>query len=377
MEHFYALLLVMLEMTFVVVALGMLHNQRKSIGNASFYLALGLLFLFAQMICAADFRAHLFGTLDFQMGSTVLFLPYLGALLIVYITEGTLAAQRLIIGSLVLFGLFFYLGEITRIQGAWSGYSITSGVAVETLDHLLAESRRTMIAMVVSHLVDLFMLPIIYTRLKNMRAQLFLCVFGALLFAQLADSILYVTVLYWDRPDQLTLLGGSFLARLVSTVWLSILLTIYLRKIETENTHRQRAALDIIFAFFGGYGRSQQLEASLRDWEDRYQLLLRNASEMILMLDTSGNILDANRAAAMMMNFKNPSMLIGRNIQDLWETPDTDVVFPQVPDTPSQSLPPPMRYEAFFARKERRVSCSLSLIQTRSGHFMVLSRASF
>ena len=51
-----------LEMTFIAVALGLLHNQRKSIGLAPLYLALGMLFFFAQIVG---------GTVESAQGATV------------------------------------------------------------------------------------------------------------------------------------------------------------------------------------------------------------------------------------------------------------------------------------------------------------------
>ena len=126
MEHFHALLLTFLEMTFIFVGLGMLYSQRRAIGKAPFYMALGLLFLFSHFVSAAEIRTVLFGTIDFEVGRIVIFLPILTAYLMVYITEGTLAAQRIIIGAAVLFGLYLYLGELTRLQCNWYGFSLTS-----------------------------------------------------------------------------------------------------------------------------------------------------------------------------------------------------------------------------------------------------------
>ena len=67
MEYGYALLLSFLEMTFIAVALGLLHNQRKSIGLAPLYLALGMLFFFAQIVGGANIRVTIFNQLDFRL----------------------------------------------------------------------------------------------------------------------------------------------------------------------------------------------------------------------------------------------------------------------------------------------------------------------
>ena len=54
LESLYAVLLTFLEMTFVFVGLALLHNQRKVIGSAAFYVAVGLLFLFTQFVSASE-----------------------------------------------------------------------------------------------------------------------------------------------------------------------------------------------------------------------------------------------------------------------------------------------------------------------------------
>ena len=190
MEHFHALLLTFLEMTFIFVGLGMLYSQRRAIGKAPFYMALGLLFLFSHFVSAAEIRTVLFGTIDFEVGRIVIFLPILTAYLMVYITEGTLAAQRIIIGAAVLFGLYLYLGELTRLQCNWYGFSLTSGTEAVTLDNLLGGSRNSMNLVALSHLFDFLVLPIAYTRFKNFGLGRFFCILGALLTALLLGALL-------------------------------------------------------------------------------------------------------------------------------------------------------------------------------------------
>ncbi|MFA7183952.1 MAG: hypothetical protein WC082_03615, partial [Victivallales bacterium] len=98
MENLYAVSLAFLEMTFTFVTLALLHSQRKTIGSSVFYISVGLLFLFTQFVSAAAIKVSVgVYDLEFYLGHTVLFLPYLAALLLVYLTEGTLAAQRMIV----------------------------------------------------------------------------------------------------------------------------------------------------------------------------------------------------------------------------------------------------------------------------------------
>ena len=107
-----SLILIFLELTFVFVTLLVLYGQRKNIGETPFYITLGVLLIIGQMLCAADLR---FASIDlgpwllsFEIGPPVIFMPILAAILMVYATDGALAAQRIIIGMLAAMGIFFY-----------------------------------------------------------------------------------------------------------------------------------------------------------------------------------------------------------------------------------------------------------------------------
>jgi PAS domain S-box-containing protein len=318
LESFYASLLTLLEMTFVFVGLGLLHSQRKIIGNAAFYVSVGLLFAFTQFVTAADLKVHIsYFNLDFGVGTTVLFLPYLAALMLVYVTEGTLAAQRMIIGALTAFGLFIYLASLTSLQCNWMGFSISQGTSADSLDFLLQQARHLMAASILAQLFDLFLLPIFFQRLRNAKCRLFFCVLGALVFTQVVDSVVYLAVAYWDQPQWWTGINNSFIVKSLATIWISILVSIYLFKVEHEVEKDNRGAFDIIIAFFGGYGKAQALEKSLREWEGRYRMVVENASEIIILLDQNGIILDANLAAVGILKTKSSRELIGLHFPEM------------------------------------------------------------
>ena len=321
LESLYATLLAFLEMTFVFVGLALLHNQRKVIGSAAFYVAVGLLFVFTQFVSASELSVNAFSAnINFSIGTTVLFMPYLGALMLVYATEGTLEAQRMIIGAMAGFGLFMYLSSLTSLQCNWMGFSISQGTSADSLDYLLQQSRRSMGASTLAQLFDLFLLPIFFQRLRNAGYRVFFCVLGAMIFTQLIDSFIYLSVAYWDRPQWWLYVNNSFLVKCIVTVWISALISIYLFLVEKEVVGTPRGTLDIIFAFFGGYGKAQILERNLREWEGRYRMVVENASEMIMLLDQNGCILDANYAALGMLKAKNKQGIIGCNFLSMLRT---------------------------------------------------------
>ena len=306
MENIYAVALSFLEMTFVFVGLALLHSQRKTIGSSVFYISIGLLFLFIQFVSAAAIKVTVgaYG-LEFYVGSTVLFLPYLAALLLVYLTEGTLAAQRMIVGVIIAFGMFFYLVTLTRLQCDWMGFAISHGIATDSLQYMLNAARASITGSTLAQILDLFLLAIIFQRLRNAKCNLFICILGALICTCIIDSFVYLAFTSSTQSYWWVHINNSFFIKTIASVWLAFLITVYMYKIEKNVDVHEHSALDIIFAFFGGYGKAKALERDLREWEGRYRMVVENASESIFILDDSGHIIDANLAAIETMGYEN------------------------------------------------------------------------
>ncbi|MDD5728799.1 MAG: ATP-binding protein [Victivallales bacterium] len=323
MENVYAVLLAFLEMTFIFVSLALFHSQRKNIGGSVFYISVGLLFLFTQFVSAAAIKVSIgaFG-LEFYVGHTALLLPYLAALLLVYLTEGTLAAQRMIVGVIAAFGMFFYLVTLTQLQCEWVGFAISQGVAADSLQYLLNAARSSITGATLAQIFDLFLLAIIFQRLRNARCNLFICVLGALICTCIIDSFVYLAVTGWAGDYWWVHINNSFFVKTVASVWLTVLITVYMHKIEKNVEVQERSPLDIVFAFFGGYGKAKALERDLREWEGRYRMVVENASEAIFLLNDSGRIIDANLAAVEVMGKKDAAEIVGTEL--LRTLTDTD-----------------------------------------------------
>ena len=303
METLFTCSLALLEMTFVFVGLMLLHSLRRVIGSAAFYLSLGVLLIFTQLVGATELKVVLgYQGADFFIASTVLFLPYLAVLMVVYISEGTLATQRVIIGAMATLGLYFYLSQITAAQCGWEGSSISQGYLADSLEFLLRQSKRFLTASIFAQTLDLFLLPIFFQRLRNLKCRMFLSVLLAFMLTQIIHTIVYVSATFWGQPEFWFYLETSYIANAVASIWLSMLVTLYLSKVEKDIPGEGRGTLDIIFAFFGSYGKAQRLQKDLQEWEGRYRMVVENASDMILLLAKTGQILDANLAALKIFN---------------------------------------------------------------------------
>ncbi len=291
----YSCTLLFLETTFIYAGLLILHGLRKVTGAAGFYLALGMLFVFMQLAGAAGFRIDTgLPGLNFDLMSTGMMLPILAALMVIYISDGTLEAQRVIIGMMAALGLYVYLAKLTGI----SELAVNGTGEVSVFGGLIYQSVRAMAATVISFAWDIFLIPIFYQGLRNMKCRLFIAVMGALLLVQLCDGIIYTLILNLGKPQWWLPLQESYLAKIVTALWLSAMSSFYLARIPKENPGTGRSTLDIIIAFFGNYGKAKVLEENLKRSEERYKLLFEHAGDMVLTIHEDGTIHNVNQAAS-------------------------------------------------------------------------------
>ncbi|HBC88324.1 MAG TPA: hypothetical protein DCZ94_15335 [Lentisphaeria bacterium] len=318
METTITCVLALLEMTFIFVGLLILHGLRKEIGSSAFYIAIGLLLIFTQLVSATELKVIIgFQGADFYIAQSVLFLPYLAALMVIYITEGTLTTHRFIIGAMATLGLYVYLSYITGMQCGWAGMTISQGASASSFENLLSNSQRTMASSILAQTLDLFLIPIFFQRLRNLGCRMFFSVLGSLMLTQLVDTFVYSFVCFWGEPQLWVYLRSSYIAKAVFTIVLSVIATIYLTKIETEIPGEKRRTLDIIVAFLESYSKTKILERNLQESEGRYRTVIENASDMILLLNRDGKILDANNTALSLLHMKAKKEIIGKSFPEM------------------------------------------------------------
>ncbi len=326
LEVIYSAGLAVLESTFVFVGLLILHGLKRLIGSAPLYMFLGVLLVFTHIVGAAGLRFIMHGS-GFELGiaTSVLLLPYLGILMVVYAVDGTLAAQRLIIAAMAAFGIFAYLGWITTMQAEWEGYAMSQGLLADFLAKLLGDTSKSMGASLVSLTLDMFLIPVIFQKMKNYGCRISVCAIGALLLGQLLDSFIFTGVLYWGSPQMMSILKAEYIPRILLSLCVAGIAAIYLSRIDKENPGAEdsRRALDIVLAFFGSYGRTKRLEQDLLESEQRYHTIIQNASDMIVITDTNGIIVDANKAALEIFSSKAISDVIGCNLDEFLLSHDT------------------------------------------------------
>ena len=348
-----------LEMTFIFVMLLLLHGLRKIIGNAGFYLSLGLLFAFMQLSGVAGISINTnFPGLDFNLSNTVLLLPFLAALIVVYIADGTLEAQRLIIALLAGLGIYAYIVSMTFSRGSWHSESGILLSYSQDITKIFSSSIRSMSANVVSFALDLFLIPMIYQALRNRHCHLFVCVTGALFAGQALDGILYSLILFWGQQAWWQDLMASYLARAISILLLAQIASLYLSRIKLEEPGSGRRTIDIFIAFFGAMSKAERLEKDLRKSEKRYSLLFHRSADMIVTINQNGKIMDANPAAKHALGINSANMK-NTSIMDLTSvTPEiwSDVSWSEQVDEQAE----PLRCNAMINNSGRNAAFSFT-----------------
>lgn len=306
LEHIYALSMVGMEMLFLFTILLALYHQRKVIGESAFIMIIALLFTFDRWIAPADIRVVLWGDETFRVGEVAIGLPALAAFLLIYIMQGVLAAQRMLLGMIAAFLIYIYMGQITRLQCDWTGFSLFPGLYGGALEALLSSGRATVNLLAVAHFFELLCLPVIYNRWLSFgfsrRWAIILslpCALLAGLLPALASGI---------AGDEIAgVFNGDFYARLCGVMILAVMLVIYIEKFETEvSDNRSSGVLDFVFAFFGSYSKLQETEKHLVEWQNRFHAVFDHSTEIIITSDDSGRIIDANIAAKKLFReFKN------------------------------------------------------------------------
>ncbi len=306
MEILSAYLLAVLELTFTIISLMLLHNLKRYIGSIPLYLSLGAIMVFAQFVNAAGLRiGNPYPGLEIAIGPTIFFTPLMAVILITYILDGTVEAQRLIFGIMCMVAIFIYFSFLTESQCGIPGFELYPTVPKSFLTPIFHSTRTSILASLLSLLVVFLVLPIVYQFLRNRAIGANVAIFAALIITEIFDAFFYELVTSYPSDDWWEALQHSYVTRALAMVWVGCLTSFYVRiKGEGEAQERdERGPLDIFTGLLGSYGQAKRLQANVREWEGRYRMVVENSNDLILLVSQTGMILDTNRKALQSLGY--------------------------------------------------------------------------
>ncbi len=310
-----------IELVFAVSALFLLHKLRGVLGSAAFVTLLGVFMFTGIILYAGNLELEVSKTLPFALQLPVglsLILPCMAAVLLTYITQGTLVTQRIMVAQLAGCGGFLYVCKLTLLQMNWLAVNRHVVGDIDLLEQYLQQIWHQSISILLCLFLLTFTLPICYTMLRKLQLpQFFSAVFTYIINISLFLGC--IVLLHYNCHRYFAEKMLDFIpVGLTAAIILAALTCGYLKLIEQEADKVVKAApLEILFAFLGGYGRSKMLERNIFEWENRHQAIMQNASDMIVLMDAAGNVTDANFSALRTLKCNSVEQLMHSNFWPL------------------------------------------------------------
>ena len=362
----YSALVTPIQLTLVAMLLLLLaYGYRHLLGKAALYILSGTYYIFVLLSSAVESGSVTESTGYTPSGNCVLWLPFLVVLLGIYELEGTITAQRFFLGLIA--APFFILllptlanpsmnVELYGIIGQRQGFGVLIGALV--------------------HLAFFILAPLLYQAVSNRLAPRtggrLVCLLVTLA-TFLAYSEAFVAIHTWTErgtrgylpPD-----ASTWGLRLLTAASISLLGWAFI-SINDAQLHRPERPF---FSFVGGFLRhffsTEQAMQSLDEWSERYQIVVDNSSEIILLTTAEGEVLNANPMAIQYLGgqLKRPGFKLEDVIFDAdgepwnWRAvvPDGDI---HATATPVQAI---RHYTGLFLRQEGRPAVDLDVSVSRT-----------
>ncbi len=296
-----AILTNQLMLLLLAVVLVLLYSFRNVIGTTSTYLTAGLYFLFALLAGTGRLLPPLENGEALGLNNGLLWLPFLLLLIIVYELEGTGAAQRFYMG-LSITSLFFLLLCLCLFLPHPASPQATHENFLDALRTVFHGhgARGALLHGLFTHLFLFLLIPILYQAILNLWRNFF----GGAIFATMvtyvvlveALSAIYIFTVAGSRAYTPTAPLG-WVTRLTAALLLSGMGHFFIG-LNTTYPKKKRKALKFLTGFLDFFFSPERMMRSLSEWSERYRVVVENSSELILLVNTEGKILNTNRIAA-------------------------------------------------------------------------------
>ncbi|WDE97017.1 ATP-binding protein [Lentisphaera profundi] len=295
-EMLPALSLCFLELTFLAVLIISMHSLRKVIGLTSYYMVVSFILVFAQLINAADISLS-YEFLDIQMNvsSALLLTTFMTSLLITYTLDGPIAAQRLTVAAVVVSGSFYLLNTISQTQTQWFGFIVDTDKRQFYFD-FFEKIRINTAASLGAIIADLLVLPVVFQIFKNRNFGTYFSVVISFLLTQVVDTYVYSLISNYHSDQFWLKMNQLFISRAFIIIWLSVIVTIYLRLNEYgKKEDEERNPMDFLRAVLSTYSYGNLITQHSRDWEGRFALFVENSPDLIFLVNSKGFPTDVNK----------------------------------------------------------------------------------
>ncbi|MCX7550897.1 PAS domain-containing hybrid sensor histidine kinase/response regulator [Xanthomarina sp. F2636L] len=303
------------EFLFFSSTILLLFKLRSKLGLAPLYILLGTL-QYLLVFSDAYISLEILDKYTIYPGSIIIFSAVLFAVLLIYIKEGVTSARALIIGIVISNFLISALFGITYLQESVIGLiENNQAKSIFILDY------KYFITGTIILFFDFILLAIIYQYLisRNSKLPFFYILFISLLSVLIIDAFAFNVILKFGAPDFNSSLVGHIIGKSFSALIFSIILYVYLKYLDNNETNatfianQNRDVFSIInyrTKYINLKAEKNQVEKKLTS---QIETTLNLISDGFVALDTNWHYTYINIKAAEFLG-KSPESLIGKHV---------------------------------------------------------------
>ncbi len=259
------ILTILAELAFIAILILFLYRLKFLFGLAPLYMLIGANQLF-QTLLSTRVDLEILGGLSIYISPSIIFSAGLFTILLIYIKEGVQTTQRFIF-SIILANLSLTI--LSSISN-WQEIAMTDKASI-----LFYPNFRVLAAGIISLILDAFILVILYefffSKVKwlNLFSRLALTLLIILNF----DSLLFVTISFWEKPDFSSKLISHMFGKSIAALFFATVLWLYLRFLdkgrENDNESSENNGNEDIFSILTYKGKFEKLvsEKAISDEE--------------------------------------------------------------------------------------------------------------
>ena len=208
-----------------------LFRLRNKLGLVPFYMALGALQQL-QAILALTVYLQVMPGIVVSPGSSVLLTGVLFTILLVYIREDAPEARKLIYGLLTA-------NVTVAILSFLIGLHLNSRFVINAFglrEEIFFQGFRVMLVGTIALVFDVFLILILYEAIAaRIKRSLFLRIYTSMFLVLSADTLLFVTGSFVEKPNYWSILGSALVGKAFAASLYSVILTWYLRFFPTTS----------------------------------------------------------------------------------------------------------------------------------------------
>ncbi len=277
------------ELLLSLFILLILHHLRRAFSLFPLYMTMDLFLIISLIIGIPNFTLASFISgryVPFRLGT--LLLPLMTMALLIYETIGTRELQRLIFGLVVtlISSITVFVIMIEVLSPDARNAIIDSTQQFSTPVFLKSVFLFTFV-----HLVIVICIPIIFQAFRNWDMPFHISLFVCLGIIYICRDLDMTSVKSMPYAHHI-----AWIARLILLLITVGITSLYLKllDIHIKDKNSKNSLFDDFIYHFQAADAMQQ---SLQEWEERYQLILDNSPELIIIMDKDRNVLNANATA--------------------------------------------------------------------------------